>query len=371
MLFTRREFIAGAAAGAAVASALEFPVKSALLNLGTRPRSGVSLAGAEFGCHRPEFSNQNPGICGREYIYPTQNTVAYFAEQGLGLIRLPFRWERLQPRLGQPLDPAEMNHIREVLRWAAELGCQVILDVHNYARYRLVVSGEPRDVVIDELLDGQAIVSRTDFADLWRRIAEQFANNRAIGGFGLMNEPHDLGDSNWKAISQCAVDAIRSIDHEITIYVSGQGWANAHLFEEINGPTAWIHDPADRVAYEAHCYFDAESSGQYRLNYAQELKLDPELLDRGVKRLRVFLDWCRRNKVRGFLGEYGIPGRDAGWQMVLRRTLESLQGTGVGACYWAAGEWWHDYPLSLQPTDDFRHPAPQLAVVKELTGSLR
>jgi endoglucanase len=85
--------------------------------------------------------------------------------------------------------------------------------------------------------------------------------------------------------------------------------------------------------------------------------------------LRVFLDWCRRNGVPGLLGEFGIPGHDAGWQIVMRKALAELPGTEVAACYWAAGEWWHDYALSLQPSDDFGQPAPQLAVLKESLGS--
>ena len=257
------------------------------------------MAGAEFGSQRPEFSNRDPGTHGRDYIYPSERTIAYFAEQGLGLLRLPIRWERLQPELGQPLLAAEVKRIHQVLHLAAEHGAHVILDLHNYARYRLVLSGRPRSVAIDEQVGGERPVPRTALADLWRRMAEEFADSRAIAGFGLMNEPHDLGTSDWKAISQAAVDAVRSVDHDVTIFVSGDGWANAHRFEEVNGPKAWIDDPAGRTAYEAHCYFDADSTGQYRRSYAQELADDPQLADRGAKRLGVFLAWCRRNQGAG------------------------------------------------------------------------
>jgi endoglucanase len=327
------------------------------------------LAGAEFGSHRPEFSHREPGLHGRDYIYPSEQTIAYFAEQGLGLLRLPFRWERLQREIGKPLDPDELQRIHRVLHLAAEHGAQVILDLHNYARYRMVLSGRPRSVVIDEQVGGDRLVPRSALADLWRRLAEEFVDSRAIAGFGLMNEPHDMGGSDWKGISQAAVTAIRSVDREVTIIVSGDGWSNAHRFEEVNGPRAWIDDPAGRTAYEAHCYFDADATGQYRRSHAAELADDPQLIDRGVKRLGVFLEWCRRNKVRGFLGEFGIPGHDAGWQAVLRQTFAALANTDLTGCYWAAGEWWHDYALSLQPADDFRRPAPQLALVREVLGS--
>ncbi len=373
LLLDRREFVAGVAVGAAAACGWRITrdtdAKSASANRPAQPRGGVSLAGAEFGCQRPEFSNRDPGTHGRDYIYPSERTIAYFAEQGLGLLRLPIRWERLQPEIGKPLAAAELQRIHQVLHLAAEHGGQVILDLHNYARYSLILSGKPRSVVIDEQIGGDRPVPRSALADLWRSLAEEFADSRAIGGFGLMNEPHDLGSSDWKAISQAAVTAIRSVDHDVTIFVSGDGWSNAHRFEEVNGPKAWIDDPAKRTAYEAHCYFDADATGQYRRSHAAELADDPQLHDRGVNRLSVFLQWCRRNQVRGFLGEFGIPGHESGWHAVLHRTLASLRNSDVAGCYWAAGEWWNDYALSLQPSDDFRRPAPQLAMVREHLGS--
>ena len=48
----------------------------------------------------------------------------------------------------------------------------------------------------------------------------------------------------------------------------------------------------------------------------------------------------------------------------MSNTLEWLRTTDTLACYWAAGQWWHDYPLSVQPRDDMRHPAPQLEVLR-------
>src|SRR5690348_2990449 len=71
------------------------------------PRRGVSLAGAEFGTQKADFCNDNPGAFGRDYTYNSERTVAYFCEKNFGLLRLPLRWERVQPRPGQALDEAE------------------------------------------------------------------------------------------------------------------------------------------------------------------------------------------------------------------------------------------------------------------------
>jgi endoglucanase len=372
-LFSRREFGAIAAFGGASLCSWHSPQSNGMAPALSRLaiRGGVSLAGAEFGADKTTFSNINPGVYGRDYDYPDQRTVEYFAACGLGLLRIPFRWERLQPNLGQPLDYAELNRIRQVVAWAAGSGARIILDTHNYGRYQLSIAGRPRSVVIDEKVNGGIAVSRAHFADYWRRLAEAFLGNEAVLGLGLMNEPHDMGHSDWKAISQAAVEAVRTVDRESFVIVAGNGWSNAERFPELNGQSAWIKDPANRVLYEAHCYFDADGSGKYRRTYAEELSADQQLLERGAKRVTVFLDWCRRNRVTGFLGEFGIPGESAGWRAVLGRTLEVLQKTDTPACYWAAGEWWDDYPLSVQPRDDMRRAAPQLDVLRRWLASPR
>ncbi len=356
----RREF-AAAAAALSLSGMLPTEVRSApaATTFPLRLRCGVSLAGAEFGSERAGFSNVNPGIYGKDYQYPQQQTIEYFAAQGLGLLRIPFRWERLQPRLRMPLEPAELARIRQVLNYAGGCGAVVVLDLHNYGRYSLAANGRTRVTVIDENVGGVVPVPRTALADLWRRLAAEFVGNPTVVGLGLMNEPHDMGHSDWKLISQAAVDAIREVNREAWVIVPGDQWSNAHRFDVANGPRAWVRDPALQVVYEAHCYFDANASGKYLRTFAEELRDDPQLVTRGAQRIRVFLDWCRRNKVPGFVGEFGIPGDNAGWRDVLSGALREMSAAEAGGCYWAAGEWWNDYPLSIQPQNDFRTPAPQ------------
>jgi endoglucanase len=50
---------------------------------------GVNLSGAEFG-------TAMIGTYGIDYTYPTHAEIDYFASKGMGIIRLPFMWERLQ-----------------------------------------------------------------------------------------------------------------------------------------------------------------------------------------------------------------------------------------------------------------------------------
>ena len=328
------------------------------------PLRGINLAGAEFGHEKPGFSCATPGVYGKDWTYPGESTVAYFARHGLRLFRLPFRWERLQPALGCDFDPAEQRRLARFLDLARSYECRVILDLHNYGRYALPTSGTTREFIVDELSGDRAPVTSADFADLWQRLATVFKDHRALHGYGLMNEPHDMGASDWKAMSQTAVDAIRAVDLGTAIYVSGLEWSKSYRWSEANGPSAWIRDPSGNVVYEAHCYFDEDGSGRYQVSFQDELRRDLRLLDRGVARLEDFAQWCARNGVRGFLGEYGVPRDEPRWHEALTRFLARIDELGMESACWAAGEWWGDYPLSVQPGHAFVSDSPLLPRLK-------
>jgi endoglucanase len=110
---------------------LPFLSRTARAAKGRTSRRGVSLCGAEFGAEKADFSNENPGVFDRDYTYNSERTSAYFCDQDLRLLRLPFRWERLQPRLGEALDERELTRLKSAIAWARKHRGEVVLDVHN------------------------------------------------------------------------------------------------------------------------------------------------------------------------------------------------------------------------------------------------
>ena len=320
---------------------------------------GINLAGAEFGEDVEGFSAANPGRFDEAYTWNSEATIAYFAGRGLHQFRVPFRWERLQPVPGGELNPVELGHLRQLVGWAAKHNSEVILDLHNYGRYVLDRDGAPFSVVIDQRIDGAVPVTRSHFADLWARLSAVFQDEPVVWAYGLMNEPHDMGGSSWKLISQAAVDAIRGRGDTKRILVAGDRWSSAAHWRAANGAVAWIDDPVDRTLYEAHLYIDSDGSGKYRASFDNEMSRDPGFMSRPIQRLEPFITWCRENRVQGFLGEFGVPVRDPRWAPLLETLLARLSAAGMGGTYWAAGEWWGTYPLSLQPTEDFQD-APEL-----------
>lgn len=308
------------------------------------PQLGINLSGAEFGKSRHRY--------GHDYLYPPPGDLDFYRVRGVTLVRLPFRWERIQPTLYGPLDAVELGRLRIFLVAARVRGMQVILDLHNYGRYRGKVLGSP-EVPTDAL------------ADVWCRLAVALASEPAVIGYGLMNEPHDMGDpKRWPTAAQAAVDAIRTVDRRTAILVAGDNWSGAWKWKQSNANLR-IHDPADNLYYEAHQYFDRDGSGRYRGGYDGE-RAHPDLAER---RLRPFLEWLQETGARGFVGELAVPGDDPRWTAVLERAVQLLRAHGVGVAYWGGGSRWGNYPLA--PVDRFGTPRPQLGVIERYASEDR
>ena len=313
---------------------------------------GINISGAEFG------QSHIPGVFNTDYTYNSEPTFRYFATRNLNLVRFPVMWERLQPQLQGPLDPLNLSLLKSAVAWAAAAGNLIVLDIHNFGRYSINESGKLNTYVLDVPVNGVVRVSRADLADLWVRLSTEFAAEPAVYAYDLMNEPHDLPD--WKGISQTVLTAIRNNEDPKLVMVPGDSWSSANRWETTHGPLAWIADSAGNFLYEAHQYFDSDESGSYAASYDSELRRNPQLATVGSTRVTHFLDWCRSNGVRGYLGEYGVPGSDPRWWAVLDDFLNAIDAAGMSGTFWAAGEWWGSYPLSIQPSNSYTVDRPQM-----------
>ncbi len=302
---------------------------------------GVNLAGAEFG----EYSGL-PGLHQIHYIYPSEANFKRYADLNLKLIRLPFRWERIQPKLNGELNAAELSRLLTTLNHAQKYNMQVILDMHNYYRYygKLIASSE---------------VPISAFADSWRRIVQKVANHPAVYGYGLMNEPHST-NGKWPAAALAAAQAIRGIDQNRWIFISGDRWSSAFHWPSYNTQLAansWMRDPKNNLVYEAHLYLDKDYSGTYANRTAA---YDPMI---GVNRAKPFVEWLSRNKLRGFIGEHGAPDFSPSAIVATDNLLKYLNQHCIPSTYWAAGPWWGDYALSLDVKSG--KARPQLPVLQK------
>lgn len=314
------------------------------------PFTGTNLSGGEFG-------NVQPGkapVYGKNFTYPNEAEMTYFVSKGMNVIRLPFRWEVLQPMPKTPLVPAEEQRLKDLVAAATKKGLVVLLDPHDYARYYGKVIGGPD-------------VSDADFADFWGRLAGDFRGNPRVW-FGLMNEPHDMPTPQWLDAANAAVAAIRKAGAKNLTLVPGNGWSGAHSWEASgNDMLLQIKDPVHHYAFEAHQYLDSDNSGTHP---------DAVSATIGSERLRAFTAWCRRHHQRAFLGEFGVGASDTGQQAVgdMLTYMEKNPDVWIGYTWWSAGPWWGNYMFSIEPDKGVDRPQmgylqPHLQTVPKGTGS--
>ena len=296
---------------------------------------GVNLAGAEFG-----GGGTLPGRYGYQYIYPTVNSVSYYQSKGMNLVRLPFLWERLQPTLNGSFDSAELQHLKDFVSGATAKGITVLIDAHNYARYRGQVIGS-------------AAVPTTAFGDFWSRLATVFKDNPHVL-FGVMNEPHDMDTDSWVASANEAIRRIRLAGATNTIAVPGNAWTGAHSWYA--GGTAAnavamlkITDSGHNIVYEVHQYLDSNSSG------TSPICVSPTV---GADRLAAFTGWLRTNGKRGLLGEFAAGNNDTCKQALagMLNFIKNNNDVWVGWTYWAGGPWWGDSMFTVEPSNGVDRP---------------
>ena len=330
-LFTRRTVVRTALAMAACTAGLRATRGAGAEN--RMPRfAGVNLAGAEFGTL--------PGRHGTDYTYPAPADIDYFAALGFNLIRVPFRWERLQSTLGSPLAAGDLALLTEVVAYAVGKGLHVVLDTHNYARRRLGEDGWAADHLI-----GSELVPTAAFADYCARLASSFKGTPSVI-FGLMNEPWGIEPEDWLVIANEAIAALRRKGASQLVLVPGVAYTGAHSWiGSRNTVMGKVVDPANNFAFEVHQYFDMDSSG------TSPTALGPAI---GSERIEEFQRWCRQNGFRAFLGEFAA-GADQTSLAALEdicRALEANSDVWLGWAAWAGGSWWpDDYIFTLEPSN--------------------
>lgn len=299
---------------------------------------GINLSGMEEG-------GKVPGKPYFDFAVPSEDEWSYFASKGLKLVRLPFKWERVQPVAGQALASDYLKLMHTQLQMAANYSMTVIVDNHGFG------SG------YGAKLDGGS-ASNSNFADLWRRLAEEFKGNPAVAGYDIMNEPNNMPSSSaWHKAAQAAIDMIRTVDKETPLYIEGNHWSGAANWSA-NNPTLHTLDdhlcsnrgfPAGKgcIVWSAHCYLDSDNSGTH-FNWTEQVGAGVTV-HTGVDRLRDFASWLKAHDFRrAHIGELGAGRDNVGWLMALNNSLAFMDENDWELTYWSAGPWFSGgYPYDV------------------------
>lgn len=262
-----------------------------------------------------------PGYSGGRFVGDPRSSYDYLHRRGVRLIRLPFWWYRLQPRLGGPLDPAYADALVAEVRKARAARLRVVLDLHDYRE------GRDRGA----FLFGSS-VRQDDFIDVWRRLSALFRDEPAVIAYELMNEPNHVPVATWESYSRAVVQALRRSGDAKEVWLGTPEWSRVQDWPQ---RTPWVSDPD--VVYEAHQYFDLgdSASGQYEGGYSPGY--DAEVLSR----LDAYVDWLARHRVKGAIGEVGWPSSRtstdwAKWNALAEKWYAKADQAGLWVTYWNA-----------------------------------
>ncbi len=304
---------------------------------------GLNIGGAGFA------SGHIPGKYNTNYFFPAPNYLEKWKKEGIRTIRFPILWERLQSELNGELDKDYAQLIENTLQQAADNDMGVILDIHNYARYRKQVIGT----------DAVPIAAYQDFLE---RVAKRWKDHEGLYAYDIMNEPHGAANDYWPAAAQAGIDAIRKHDRERPLLIEGKSWSSSYRWPKYNDPLLQLKDPSDKLIFSAHVYLDKDSSGQYK----DPLDKDFDTM-RGVERIKPFVEWLKRNGKQGHIGEFGIPADEPRLLEAMDHMLAYLQENCIPITYWAAGSAWGNYKLSIEPHKDGSH-RPQWEILSKYIG---
>lgn len=290
--------------------------------------TGVNVAGAEFNL------KNLPGTPYKDYTYPLPVDLAFFAHQGANIIRFPFRWERLQPKLNGPLDAAEVERMSTTIKSAETQGLCVLLDMHNFGKYYAAKLGDKGSM-------DQA------FIDFWVKVASEFNDpNQVI--FGLMNEPANMPLADWAALAKSALKALRDNNVPHLVFIGGGRWSGVHdWFVGLTASNASefddLEDPLKRTVLEVHQYTDKDYSGTHTATTGTGCRPADDFNSKFER----ISHWATENNQQLFLGEFGVPAT-AECIATLTRLLElTRERPWRGWAYWAGGRWWGNYHMAI------------------------
>lgn len=322
---------------------------------------GTNLAGGDFGKVYTEGTTF--GGYGNQYVYPSEpesgqhREMDYHWSKGVRIIRVPFKWERVQPELFGPLygdssgawtGRQDMRRIDELVDyWTNTLGGIVLLDCHNYMSYRF--SADSSGKVRYEIGTAVPIAA---LSDLWERLANRYATNGKVW-LDLMNEPSGDGATTIRTRDNmhAVVNAIRARTPALNmILVEGASFSSAAKWVSGGQATAFddFYDPADNFAFSPHCYLDADASGT-----------KGSCIAGAQSRLGDVTAWARGKGFKLFLGEIagGSPsviGQEACGTVVpaAYSYMVANDDVWIGWTTWGGGRFWNtSYAFRLDPRD--------------------
>ena len=247
--------------------------------------------------------------------YPfTEEDADMVAAMGWNMVRLLLSWSRVEPSPGE-YDEAYLDEIAASVAMLRERGVYTLIDLHQDAWGPSLVAppdevcpegtvpaggwdgapewatfdgdqprcqGGVRELVpavqaswrafIDDVEGPGGVGIRTRYVRMFAHLVSRFANDDAVAGFDLMNEPNLFAPGDDVALSafyEDALEAMRAAEAEIGVpkrlffFEPSIAWAALGLA----GPAPFDHD--DHVVYSPHIYQGGIDDGMLEEGFAK------------------------------------------------------------------------------------------------------
>ncbi|MDR3060383.1 MAG: cellulase family glycosylhydrolase [Prevotella sp.] len=187
--------------------------------------------------------------------YITEDDIKYIKQTGMNSIRIPFHYKLFtnEDYMGLDANHDGFELMDQVIEWCRQQDMYVILDMHD------APGGQTGDNIDDSygypwLMESEE--SKVLFCDIWKNVAEHYANDTIILGYDLLNEPiahyfledyAHLNDSLEPLYKRC-VETIRTVDKNHIVLLGGAQWnGNFKVFKDSKFD--------DKLMYTCHRYW--------------------------------------------------------------------------------------------------------------------
>ncbi|WP_369215013.1 cellulase family glycosylhydrolase, partial [Streptomyces flavofungini] len=301
---------------------------------------------------------------------------------GTNFVRFLLQWRKVEPAPGA-YDTAYLDRVAERVRWYGERGYHVLLDMHQdlygpgtggngAPKWATRTDGlpsaatdpwelgyaEPGTVRAFDRFWGTAEGGRdlrAHYARAWRAVAERFADDDAVIGYDLMNEPWG-GSVQGPAFEagplarlyEDCVGAIREVDRDHWLFVEpsaiGANWGFATGLPRLDDPRG-DGDEA-RIAYAPHLYplpmdLGGGYTGDTRRRVDASLASWREQTERTARRLGAPV----------VIGEFGLDVGLPGAMEYVEKVQRMADEMGAGIAYWSNDPGpWAPWDAELRPT---------------------
>ncbi|MCM8831117.1 MAG: glycoside hydrolase family 5 protein [Candidatus Omnitrophica bacterium] len=243
-------------------------------------------------------------------------------EIGFNTVRIPFHYKILNNK--------KLKYLKNALDLASQCEIKVILDLHA------APGAQNQDWHSDSIGEAklwQKSTYKKKVIKIWEEITSLFKEHEALLGYDVLNEPVINKKQNVNVVKELykqIVKAIKAIDNKHIIFLEGDIWAQRidflkDLIEENIQISIHTYQPLEYTFNFIPFYkYPGKISGTYWDRFRIEQYLEP------------YFKFSSENKVKIYVGEFGINWRGSFWgeDKWLSDILEVFKKFGFGWTYW-------------------------------------